>query len=85
MDDDIFAVENIFNDAQSSAAPKLYDNISALKPSMPWLDELNPEQRQAVETTEGPLLVLSGAGTGKTKVLTSRLAYIINNHLLTKN
>ncbi|WP_170436749.1 ATP-dependent helicase [Ruegeria arenilitoris] len=52
--------------------------MAALRPEADYLNELNPAQREAVELLDGPILMLAGAGTGKTKALTTRIAHLLN-------
>ncbi|NOE18246.1 UvrD-helicase domain-containing protein [Ruegeria atlantica] len=73
-----------FDEMDAFEGASLSARAMAVRP-MPYLDDLNPAQHEAVKRTDGPLLILAGAGTGKTKTLMARVAHLITKGLARPN
>ena len=65
---------------EAAAAPVPLSQRAMATRGTPYLDDLNPAQRAAVLALDGPVLMLAGAGTGKTKALTARIVHLLNQH-----
>ncbi|MGK7652218.1 ATP-dependent helicase [Roseovarius sp. B08] len=73
-----------FDESDAFESASLATRAMAARPT-PYLDDLNPAQREAVEALEGPVLMLAGAGTGKTKALTTRMVHLLNTNTARPN